>query len=77
MTFGMKSLQLSLRFMFQSEESTIWDPDVTREGDKTTLKVDIALEIRKSKSELVQIKMSLNTIPKRTKSIKFRAFVET
>ena len=63
--------------MFQSEESTIWDPDVTREGDKTTLKVDIALEIRNSKSELVQIKMSLNTIPKGTKSIKFRAFVET
>lgn len=63
--------------MFQSEEPTIWDPDVTREGDKTTLKVDIALAIRKSKSELVQIIMSLNTIPKGTKFIKFRAFVET
>ena len=63
--------------MFQSEESAIWDPDVTREGDKATLKVDIALAIRKSKSELVQIKMSLNTIPKGTKSIKFRAFVKT
>ena len=63
--------------MFQSEESPNWDPDVTREGDKTTLKVNIALAIRKNKSELVQIKMSLNTIPKGTKSIKFRASVKT
>ena len=63
--------------MFQSEESTIWDPDVTREGDKTTLKVDIALAIKKGKSELVQIIMSPNTIPKGTECIKFRAFVET
>ena len=77
MTFDVKRLIAVSTFMFQSEESAIWDPDVTREGDKTTLKVDIALAIRKSKSELVQIIMSLNTIPKGTKSIKFRAFVKT
>ena len=62
---------------FQFEDVTIWDPDVTRTGDKTTLQVDIAKILKNGKSESVDVTMALNTIPKGTKNLMFKAYVET
>ena len=62
---------------FQLKEVTIWDPDVTRTGDKTTLQVDIAKVLKNGKSESVDVTMALNTIPTGTKSLMFKAYVET
>ena len=62
---------------FQLKEVTVWDPDVTRTGDKTTLQVDIAKVLKNGKSESVNVRMALNTIPTETKYLMFKAYVET